>query len=411
MQHHDLAISFFACAPIGIGVGRHKKICFMGKPAVSFVVLSYNNSRFLRRTIDSILSQTISDFDVIVLDDASTDNSVEILRSYADDRIKLYIHEQNRGLTPSYNEAIALCQGDFIVNLDSDDAIAPIKTELQLAAFASQPVLDVVGTYINLIDENDQVHPDADLMEAITNRPHNFNQIQTWVVQNNLVRSSTMMRKSLHQRVGPNEIGMVRAPDYDLWTRALRAGGKFHVIPERLTYYRLHAQGLTYGDPRATFLELSYSLIRHIVPLIEESAEYEALAKAVFWMVENPQFKKLDDEQRYRLIALMMRGGPPESYAEFTSALNGNDDNSQLILEGRRILFAIQLNPLVHERDKLLEQIGHNRDELAWHAQQAENWQNAYNEAITLNNAANRGLAESRLRRVAYHLRSLIRKR
>ncbi len=339
---------------------------------VSFVVLSYNNARFIRRTLDSILGQTVGDFEVIVVDDASADESVEIIRSYTDNRIKLFRHETNRGLTPSYNEAIERAAGDFIVNLDSDDFIDATKIEKQLAAFAQNPLLGVVGTYITLIDQNDRTPANAPIIEDFINNEYDLNLIHTWIGDNHLVRSSTMMRRSLHERVGPNQLGMLRAPDYDLWTRALRAGFRFHVVPERLTFYRQHSGGLTYGDPKATFLELSYSFIRHLIPLINERADYGSLAQAVSWMVSNEEFAKLDQAQRYRLLALFVQCPELHGYQHFLEILNGaSGADADLIVRGRHILAMFILHPL-DDKERLLT------EGVEFHRQQAENWKREY---------------------------------
>lgn len=334
-------------------------------PLVSVVFLSYNNARFIRRAIESALSQTYERFEVIAIDDCSSDESVSILESYGDDRIKIFRHAENLGLTPSYNEAIQRATGDFIINLDSDDAFSPTRTVRQLEAFASDARVDVVGTYVEIIDENDQPHARAPELEALLNQPWDFNAARTWIGQNNLARSSTMMHRRLHERVGPNELGMLRAPDYDLWTRALQTGGRFRMVPERLTQYRLHSRGLTYGDPKATFLELSYSLIRRLLPMLSDAGDQDGLNQAQQWMTSEPQFLALDAEAQARLATLFLCGWD-DSFLCFEGIVGGSETASRdLSTAGRRLLQMAQ---------GIKAKLEAASDAAKWHGQQAENW-------------------------------------
>jgi glycosyltransferase involved in cell wall biosynthesis len=350
---------------------------------VSIVFLSYNNARFIRRAIESALSQTYDRFEVIAVDDGSSDESVSILESYGDPRIKIFPHPHNLGLTPSYNEAVARASGDFVVNLDSDDAMSPTRTALQLEAFAGRAEVDVVGTYVEIIDENDQPHERAPELESLLNQPWDFNLPATWIGQNNLVRSATMMRRGLHERVGPNELGMLRAPDYDLWTRCLQSGGRFLMIPERLTQYRLHKHGLTYGDPKATFLELSYSLIRRLLPMISAAEDWQTLEKAHDWMTADPQFMDLPPDARARLAALFLNGWD-DSFRRFEDALARAEALPVDLAEaGRRRLQLEQsakarLEAMREAADWHAEQGRNWKAAAEWRAQQVENWKAAF---------------------------------
>lgn len=347
-------------------------------PTVSFLVLSYNNAQFVRAALDSILSQTFADFEVVFLDDASTDDSVNIAKSYDDRRIRIYQHDKNRGLTPSYNEAVSLCRGDFISNLDSDDAITPSKTEKQLNVFRNMPNVEVVGTYIEVIDETGARHKDAHIIEGIINVPQDFNAISNWIGKNNLPRSSTMMAKSLHQRVGPNQLGMVRAPDYDLWVRALASGTRFYSIHEPLTLYRQHSKGLTYGDPTATYLELAYSFIKHLVPLMELRSDYQSFADAFSWMVESPQFSELTAAGRETLASMPFLNADLKSYQDFLVKLD-EQPTPQIKSLGKKLIAQHLLHPSISKSNGLIGGI-------EWSKQQILNWREAYDNAIAMIN-------------------------
>jgi glycosyltransferase involved in cell wall biosynthesis len=158
-------------------------------PKLSYIVLSYNYEQFIGTTLSSILDQTVQDFEVVVVDDASRDRSVDIVRSFADPRIKLHVNERNLGGAASYNRAVEAASGEWLVNLDADDWVAPQKAELQLAALAADPSLDIIGTYVNFVDKQGAPHPKAQELEALTNVAHDLNRLDTWLGANPLCRS------------------------------------------------------------------------------------------------------------------------------------------------------------------------------------------------------------------------------
>ena len=314
-------------------------------PLVSFIVLSYNYERYVGATLRSILDQTFGDFEVVVVDDASTDRSCDVVRSFDDPRIRLHENERNLGGAGSYNRAIGLARGELLVNLDADDWIAPRKTELQLAAFERDPALDVLGTWVEFVDAAGARHPRAAEFEPFTNVAQDLNLLDAWVVRNGLCRSSTMMRRRVHERIGPDDAAMVRAPDFELWTRALRHGCRFGVLPEKLTYLRVQDRGVTYGDPRGQYLEICHLLARNLVPVVEERALWPSLTRILYWVTGQEQFAWLAPEERWRLLGLFLAPSSPQDYPGFLRALE-QDDGGALAAAGRRCYALTNASPV-----------------------------------------------------------------
>ena len=277
------------------------------KPLLSFIVLSYNYERYIDKTIRSILEQTVQDFEVVVVDDCSKDNSVSVVRSFDDPRIRILRNEKNMGGAASYNRAISAAQGEWLINLDADDWIAMDKVERQLDAVAANPGLDIIGTYVSVVDKNGFRHEQAAEIEAIINQPHDFGRLDTWIGANNLCRSSTMVRRAAHLRIGLDDENMERAPDYELWTRAFREGCRFAVIPEILTYMRLHSSGVTHIDPLGTLLEMTYAMFRNLIPVAEMKALHPSIARIVNWVCHHHALSRLRPIERYRLIGLLIQ--------------------------------------------------------------------------------------------------------
>ncbi len=307
-------------------------------PLLSYIVLSYNYADYIGTTIRSILGQTVQDFEIVVVDDASRDASVDVVRSFSDPRIRLLINDHNLGGAGSYNRAVAAARGDWLVNLDADDWIAPQKAERQLAAAAADPGLDIIGTYVHFVDAHGAPHPQAAGLEPLVNAPHELGLADSWVGTNSLSRSSTMVRRATHLRIGLDDPTMVRAPDYELWTRALREGCRFHVIPEQLTFCRLMSRGVTHGDPVGTLLELSYAMLRNLVPLCEAGALNQTLARIIAWTARHPQLSALRPVEAYRLLGMLMTSPSFENFASFRAALAAADGDPALARTGRRCL-------------------------------------------------------------------------
>jgi glycosyltransferase involved in cell wall biosynthesis len=318
-------------------------------PLLSFIVLSYNYENYIRVTLQSILQQTIQDFEVIVVDDASSDRSCEVVRGFNDPRIHLLVNERNLGGAGSYNVAVNAARGQWLVNLDADDWIASEKSERQLKAVTQNPRLDIIGTWVNLVGSDGRPHPDASRIEPAWNGNHALNFVDTWIGKNHLCRSSTMVRRAAHLRIGLDDAGMIAAPDYELWTRALAQGCRFHLVKERLTFSRLHPRGVTHADLLRSFLEISFVLLKNIVPLIERRALWPSFAEVLRWVGTHPELPTLAPRERERLLALLMVGAAIPTYADFRAALSKPDPMLETI--GRRALCTLAQAELARPQD------------------------------------------------------------
>ncbi|BDG07085.1 glycosyltransferase family 2 protein [Anaeromyxobacter paludicola] len=314
-------------------------------PLVSFIVLSYNYEKYIGQTIRSILGQTFQDFELLVVDDVSQDASLDVIRSFDDPRIRVHVNDRNLGATASYNRSVSLARGEYLSLVDADDWIDPRKTEKQLAAFRRDPSLDIVGSYVSVVDVDGKRHPQAAEIEQPGNQSLDFNHVATWNVRNSLCHSSTILRRSVHEKVGLNEESMVRAPDYELWVRALAGGCRFGMIPEPLTFYRLHALGATHGDPRATYWEISYLLLKNLVPLIERRALHSQLSLMLNWVSTHDQFALMPPIQRYRLLGMFLTSPALSSYADFERFVLSDEGEPLLSTAGRRLLSLFRAAP------------------------------------------------------------------
>jgi glycosyltransferase involved in cell wall biosynthesis len=206
---------------------------------MSVVLSVHNGQKHLREAIESVLSQSFKDFEFIILDDGSTDGSVEILQSYAvkDDRIQLVINEQNMGLTKSLNKGIALARGEYIARMDADDVCFPDRLGKQIEKLI-QGNADICFTQCNII--NSQTG-----QQSTTQYGSNLNHWKCLFGNYYGVHSSAIFNKEAVARLGGYDERFVLAQDYDLWDKAAHAGYKFAYTEDVLMDYFYRPSGIS----------------------------------------------------------------------------------------------------------------------------------------------------------------------
>jgi len=128
----------------------------MPTPLVTVLMPVYNAERFLSEAMDSIVGQTLTDFEFLIIDDGSTDRSYEIIRSYKDDRIRLVQNETNLGITASLNKGIQLARAALIARMDADDISYPDRLQKQYDYLTSHPDCALLSTFARVITEDKQ---------------------------------------------------------------------------------------------------------------------------------------------------------------------------------------------------------------------------------------------------------------
>jgi glycosyltransferase involved in cell wall biosynthesis len=200
-------------------------------PAVSVILTTYNYGRFLAGALDSVLGQTFGDFEVIVVDDGSTDDTAAEIGPYLGRPRVHYERTNHVGASRARNIGICLARASLIAFLDADDLWLPQKLERQIAVFRADPELGVVYTRRLLID------PEGWQLEH-AQPPHYRGQVLPHIFRRNfLCFSSSLVRRSVFDSVGLFDEGLPLAMDYDLWLRvALRY--RFDYVDEPLVKYR-----------------------------------------------------------------------------------------------------------------------------------------------------------------------------
>ncbi len=233
-------------------------------PLVSILMPVYKTAAFLKEAVDSILTQSFTDFELIVLNDCSPDNADEILDAYTDPRIVRYKGEKNVGLSNVLNVGIEMARGKFIARMDSDDLSMPDRLRVQVDYLEVHPEVDLVSVGMRLFGAKEGVwvreqNPEKVKINALFHSP--------------VLHASSMWRKDrFDEKALRFRQEMVPAEDYDLWVRALVKGLTLVNLPVVLYQYRIHPnQATTQADKTsAKCREVQQQYLRDALPALSE---------------------------------------------------------------------------------------------------------------------------------------------
>ncbi len=212
-------------------------------PRVSVVMPMYNVERYVGEAIESLLQQSFQDFELIIVDDASTDGSVEVAAGYRDERITLLRNGDNLGPGPTRNHGVAHASGEYIALMDADDRCRHDRLEVEVRFLDRHPDIAAVSAWYSTIDENgsslEHCHrPETD-PEVIRARLPFQNPVASGAA---MVRTGTLSSLAGYRPLfGPE--------DYDLWLRMTDERASIAIIPEYLYTYRIHGASITGRGP------------------------------------------------------------------------------------------------------------------------------------------------------------------
>ncbi|EMR01076.1 glycosyltransferase family 2 protein [Cesiribacter andamanensis] len=205
----------------------------MPAPKLSVLLPVYNAERFLAQAIDSILQQTFAHFELLLLDDCSTDRSAEIIRSYSDPRIRYYRNEQNMGISATLNRGISLAASPLIARMDADDISYPSRLEKQLAYLQAHPDCALLSCWVRVITE------EGELVRIDDFKPEYYYYNLTFECW--MYHPSIVFRKAAAEQIGGYTVPY--SEDFELFWQFSRRF-KVHNLPEILMDYRISPQSL-----------------------------------------------------------------------------------------------------------------------------------------------------------------------
>lgn len=214
----------------------------MSIPTVSVIMPAYNSRRYVAQTVQSVLNQTLSDFEFVIVEDGSSDGTLAILQEYAakDPRIIL-ISRPNTGIVGASNDALARARAEFVTRIDSDDVAMPRKLQRQVAYLRDHPRCVAVGTFVETID------PYNGTLDRLVHRVEH-EEIDRELMNGRgfaMVNPTVMMRGEVLKRIGGYRKQYETAEDLDLFLR-LAEVGEVHNLPEYLLQYRQHYESINH---------------------------------------------------------------------------------------------------------------------------------------------------------------------
>ena len=217
-------------------------------PILTVLMPVYNGEKYLNEAIDSILNQTFSDFEFLIINDGSTDNTEDIILSYSDPRIRYIKNEKNLKLIATLNKGLDLVQGIYIARMDADDISLPTRLEKQLNFLVNNQDYILVSSRISSFGSVSNFYS-----RSLTN-----DQIIQELLSNNCIYHSTVMLNKLLLKDEIYRSSFLHAEDYDLWTRICLLG-KMIVLDEVLLKYRVHEDSISQSN-----YEQQYEMVKKI---------------------------------------------------------------------------------------------------------------------------------------------------
>jgi len=205
-------------------------------PLVSVIIPAYNQERFIGEAIESILSQSMRDFEILVIDDGSRDRTKGVVLAFRD-KVR-YFFQPNKGAGAARNAGLERAKGRFIAFLDADDMWLPGKLELQLDVMESSPEVGVAYGAIIVMYENSWRH------ERVIRSPHELS-LEEMLLENPVHTSTVLIRREWFETAGVFDESLIRCQDWEMWFRLRIQGCQFRYIDEVLAKVRFHDSNST----------------------------------------------------------------------------------------------------------------------------------------------------------------------
>ncbi len=208
---------------------------------ISVIIPAYNSENYIEKAINSVLNQTYQNFEIIIINDGSTDNTEEVIKQFTDSRIK-YIYQANQGVSAARNKAIELSDGDYIAFLDADDVWHPEKLQIQLNCFKKNPDINLVYSNIKMIEES----TDIEFIKNFDNFKTRKNLIKNLILTpfNCPSPSTVLLKKECLPEAGLFDKNLTVGEDLDLWLR-IAVKNNFYCIKKPLATAIRRQNGIT----------------------------------------------------------------------------------------------------------------------------------------------------------------------
>ncbi|WP_342617701.1 glycosyltransferase [Rhodoferax sp. GW822-FHT02A01] len=246
-------------------------------PLVSVVVPIHNGALWIQETLDSLLHQSYRNLEVLLIDDASTDDLRGVLATFDDPRLRVERLTVNGGVSAARNVGIQMACGEFIAFCDADDIALEHRIEAQVQLLNVHPEVDLCGTAFTCFDA---------VSESVVRHPKNNAEIRRALMTGNCFGLSTVLARSEVLKMNLFDESLGLAEDYDLWTRLAIENTVFANIQESLVRYRLHGQQASKGKGERLDIQSRRVRARYCAALLRSDALNQTVASETIAMVD-----------------------------------------------------------------------------------------------------------------------------
>ncbi|WP_299389846.1 glycosyltransferase family 2 protein [uncultured Gelidibacter sp.] len=302
-------------------------------PYFSIIIPLYNKETHIKSTIESVLAQTFQDFEVIVVNDGSSDASKSVLASFYDDRI-YYYEQENQGVSATRNLAISKAKGAYIALLDADDLWKPTYLETIYQLIQSFPEQHVFATSVLIETPNDVIPSVYSIDSLKENDVYVVDYFESSTINSLLTSSSVVLHKSVFEKIGTYNTSIKKGEDTDLW---IRIGIHYKTVfkNQALVTYRYQKQSLSNSA-----MQLKDK------PALDNYVQFEAT---------NPGLKKFMDLNRFSMAMLAKLENDSRSFENFEKAIDYVNLNKKQQFLLKQPAFSIKL---LHKFKGLLQHLG-----------------------------------------------------
>lgn len=256
----------------------------MGKnPLVTVLMTVYNGGDYLNASVQSILNQTFKDFEFLIVNDCSTDESLEVIRSFEDKRIRIHNNEENLGQTKSLNIGLKLARGRYIARMDADDMALPLWLEKSVSYMKDNPEYAAVGSAAIVIDGKGKK---KEIRRAPVQQEDIIFRIFFAPPMNHV---SVLLNKELIMKNGGYDEQFKITQDYELWSSLIRNNYTIANIPDILVVYRVHTKSIGFMEANKKGLEeKSETIFRNVNSLTCQKITHEGATEICKFFYQTP---------------------------------------------------------------------------------------------------------------------------
>lgn len=277
-------------------------------PEFSILMPAYNYGRFVGEAIDSVLAQSFGDFELIVVDSNSADDTWEVISGYDDVRV-IPMRTERIPVTEALAIALDRAGGTWVTNLNADDRFLPQALESVHARVQADPSIGVLGVHLRTIDGEGRPFDDG-ISRGWVNTPRDLNDPGAWIWANYLAGCSFIRRATLIEVGGYGEFGTIY--DWDLWIRALAAGVRFEVLPEVLWEWRRHGANITGNQPLPTVQQYARTASRTLLPFLRTSGRADLIAETLAGFLTNEVLAHAQPQVRRQTLDEVVYSNSPD---------------------------------------------------------------------------------------------------